>query len=403
LIKRFAVRNFKILQNVSIEAAPLNVFIGPNGSGKSSLLQAIDFMRAFFLPSIDVYLERRGWKYRDIPNLKGSSKTIQWEMSAALDGDAEGRGAGLYDYSISLSPKRYLGIGREQLDYTPLEGERITLLKRIGRRIQIFDRKKNNLASYVAPNLPTGAVAAFSNFGRENAQIEMRLFARWVRRFRYFEALDPKSMRNPDRGKYVYLGSSGEHLGPVVASLKNHRPESFAKLLARLKAFFPNLSDISFTGQAWGWRSIRLHEKHGTKEFVLNNRQVSDGLLRLLAMTTFLYLDVIPSVMMFEEPENGVHPHILREMVLILKELTLRKSPNATQVFFTTHSPYVLDEFTDHPEQVWVTDNSYSKGGTKIVRLSDQSQLANVKKAFESLGEAWFFNAIGGNPPSMLF
>jgi len=404
VIKSFRIQNFKILQDISIEPSQLNVIIGPNGSGKSSLLQAIDFMRAFFLPSIDLYLERQGWKYRDIPNLKGSSKTIKWDLAAELNGDADGRGSGIYEYSITLSPKRYLGIGREQLMYTPPQGERVSLLKRVGRNIQVFHQKKNELVSYLAPNLPTGAVASFAGGpGRKDAYFEMNRFARWVRRFRYFSTLDPKSMRNPDRGKYQFLGASGEHLAPVIANLKSHEPELFEKLVQRLRAFFPNLSDITFSGQGWGWRSIRLHEKHGAKEYTLNNRQVSDGLLRLLAITSFLYSDPIPTIVMFEEPENGVHPHILREMVHVLKELTLRKTPNRTQVFFTTHSPYVLDEFKDHPEQVWVADHSYVKGGSRIVRLSDQSQLEKVKKSFESLGDAWFFNAIGGNPPTTLF
>jgi len=102
--KKLQNQNFKILQDISIEPSQLNVIIGPNGSGKSSLLQAIDFMRAFFLPSIDLYLERQGWKYRDIPNLKGSSKTIKWELVAELNGDSDGRGSGIYEYSITLSP-----------------------------------------------------------------------------------------------------------------------------------------------------------------------------------------------------------------------------------------------------------------------------------------------------------
>ena len=63
MIKRFRVQNFKSLKDVEMELAPVNVLIGPNGAGKSAVLQALDFVRAFFMSSIEVYLQQRGWDY----------------------------------------------------------------------------------------------------------------------------------------------------------------------------------------------------------------------------------------------------------------------------------------------------------------------------------------------------
>jgi AAA15 family ATPase/GTPase len=65
----FSIRNFKNLAEVPavegelIPFGPINVLIGPNGSGKVSLLQAIDFLRAFFMSSVELYLKDRGWDY----------------------------------------------------------------------------------------------------------------------------------------------------------------------------------------------------------------------------------------------------------------------------------------------------------------------------------------------------
>jgi predicted ATPase len=170
-----------------------------------------------------------------------------------------------------------------------------------------------------------------------------------------------------------------------------------------MKRAFPYLKDISFSGSGWGWRALRLHEARGNAEVVVNSRLISDGFLRLLALTSFLYLDVIPSVVMFEEIENGVHPHLLREMVQVLRELTLRKSPYTSQVMFTTHSPYVLDEFYDKPEQVSVMDLTGPNARAQLNQLKDKTEIGKVRRAFESLGEAWYSNAIGGNPPLFPF
>jgi len=168
------------------------------------------------------------------------------------------------------------------------------------------------------------------------------------------------------------------------------------KLVKRIKSLFPTVSEISIMGgRNWGWQSLRLHETNG-QNVIFNSQQMSDGILRLLAVTSLLYLDRISSVITLEEPENGVHPQLIREVVQILRELALRKPPNHCQVFFTTHSPYILDEFYDHPEQVFLFERGQPLDGTSINRLSDRSQVKIVRETFkQSLGEAWTTGLLG--------
>src|SRR5438034_8782141 len=110
MIKKFSVSNFKNLRSVSdLECDRINALIGPNGSGKSSFLQAIDFLRAFFRSSVEVYLQERGWDYHDLPNLRQTRKTIQWRIQADLEADEYGHGAGRYQYTIELQPRKHLG------------------------------------------------------------------------------------------------------------------------------------------------------------------------------------------------------------------------------------------------------------------------------------------------------
>ncbi len=402
MIKAFQVQNFKILRNLAIEPTPLNLIIGPNGCGKSSLLQAIDFLRAFFMPSIDTYLQNRGWNYRDIPNISAGSKTIQWELTTELEGNEKGVGAGRYDYQISVSPRRYLAVGDERLNYTPLEGEAVTLLKRHGRTVNVYSGADGETEKFLVPSLPASAMWIFASGRSRRTYPEMHVFSSWIRRIRYFSILDPETLRLPDRGRHLFLGRSGEHLASILANFRKRHPGEFQVFLSRVRKFFPNLYDVSFSREGWGWSAIRTHEKHDGGELVFNNRQVSDGMLRLLAITSFLYQDIIPTVLMLEEPENGVHPHFLRGIIQVLRELTLRKGQNKCQVFFTSHNPYVLDEFYDVPEQVWVMGVPGPKAGASIYRLSDKSQLNKLKETFGTLGEAWFSSVLGGTPSAKL-
>jgi predicted ATPase len=98
-----------------------------------------------------------------------------------------------------------------------------------------------------------------------------------------------------------------------------------------------------------------------------------------------------------EEPENGMHPQLVSEVVQMLREITQRKTPNGCQVFLTTHSPYVLDEFLHHPEQVYVMERGKPLEGASLIRLSDREDVKLVQATFDkSLGEAWFSGLIGG-------
>ncbi len=395
MIKWLQVENFKNLQNIEAEFGRLNVIIGPNGCGKSSLLQAIDFLRAFFFPSIEDYLTERGFEYDDIPNLRQTNKKIRWQLRAELPPDSYGRCGGLYEYTVSARRWRYLGVGEEKLVYSKHGGNGQTLIERKGRKLVVFgsERQTSNISLF---GMPRSYMADMDPRQRRSFP-EMFHFRDWVSSFRSFLIWDPKVLRVRDRGKHTELGTSGEHLASVLANLRKNNPDKFNKLVDRVKKLFPTVSDITIRGgRGWGWQEILLHEKNG-RDIKFNSKQMSDGVLRLLAVSSFLYTEKVPHVLTFEEPENGVHPQLISETVHILRELTLRKPPHKCQVFFTTHSPYVLDEFFKNPDQVYVMERGKPQQGARIHRLSSRSDIDLLKETYDrSLGEAWFEGVIGG-------
>lgn len=349
------------------------------------------------MSSIELYLREKGWDYRDLPNLRQTSKAIQWDMEAKLEADEHKQGAGTYNYSIRLSPKRYLTIGSEQLTFTPPNGSSEVILHRQGRKFEVLNRKTGEMETS-GIRVPASVISTFEPSVDRSKYPEHIRFREWVEGFRYFLIWDPKVLRMPDRNKHEELGPSGEHLAPLLALLRQRDPEKFDKLLSRVRRLFPHVSDISISGgKTWGWKTIRIHERENGRDIAFNSQQTNDGVLRMLAVASLLYISKPPSLVMFEEPENGIHPQLLREVIQMLRELTLRKPPRNSQVFFTTHSPYVLDEFYDHPEEVFVMERPHPLAGATISQLTVASQIASVMESFpKSLGEAWFSGLIGG-------
>jgi predicted ATPase len=395
MLKQFRVQNFKNLVDVHFEPQLLNAVIGPNNSGKTSLLQSIDFMRAFFMSSYEVYLEEKGWSLDELPNLRQTNKEMRWDIVADF-GYGSSHAGGKYEYSINLSSDKYLGIGDEKLIYTAPGKRSEVLLKREDKKVEVLNRKtgKRERTSY---RVPASIISTFDPAEDQDTYPELLFFRSWVERFRYF-SLQPGAIRKHVRGGKKDVSSSGENLAAALALLKNNEPEKFESLMRRIRRLFPSISDITVTKTLpRGEYSISLHEAKSSSDVIFSSSQMSEGILRLLALTSFLYFESSASILLFEEPEVSLHPQLVREVVHILRELTLRKSPNTSQVVFTTHSPYILDEFYDHPEEVFIIERSNPQEGARLIPLENVKQLSEVKNVFpESLGEAWFSGLLGG-------
>jgi hypothetical protein len=65
------------------------------------------------------------------------------------------------------------------------------------------------------------------------------------------------------------------------------------------------------------------------------------------------------------------------------------------QVIATTHSPYFLDLFRDHPEDVVMADKG--DNSATFHRLTDISHYEDIMHD-ASLGDAWYTGILGGVP-----
>ena len=106
-----------------------------------------------------------------------------------------------------------------------------------------------------------------------------------------------------------------------------------------------------------------------------------------------------PSVLCIEEIDRGIHPRLLREVRDALYRLSHPTSFGLTrkpvQIVATTHSPYLLDLFRDHPEEIVIMQ----KHGTvaRFERLTDRADCAELLRE-GSLGDMWFSGILGGVP-----
>ncbi len=131
--------------------------------------------------------------------------------------------------------------------------------------------------------------------------------------------------------------------------------------------------------------------------------EVSEGTLYFMALLAIIHQPSPPKLLMIEEPEKGIHPRRLHEVMSFIFDLADKKD---IQIIMTSHSPQVVNEFEDFPESVFVFDNENGETGVRnllkdIIEPSDKkSEETNLPKInyTKTLGEHWIYGFLGGVP-----
>ena len=104
---------------------------------------------------------------------------------------------------------------------------------------------------------------------------------------------------------------------------------------------------------------------------------VSDGTLRLFALTLPAYLRDMDGVYLIEEPENGIHPPVLETVVQSLV------SVRSGQVLIATHRPVALSVLQAQDVLCFAKDD---EGATDVVAGDKHPALIDWKQGNPDLG-----------------
>ena len=118
---------------------------------------------------------------------------------------------------------------------------------------------------------------------------------------------------------------------------------------------------------------------------------MSEGLLYYLAFAAIPYLDGT-GVILLEEPENGLHPARIRDVMSILREIS-----KTTQVILATHSPLVVNELEGHE----VTLMTRADGKVTATPLNETYNFQERATAYSN-GELWLAYADGTSERDLL-
>ncbi|HEY0735330.1 MAG TPA: AAA family ATPase [Herpetosiphonaceae bacterium] len=391
-ITQLSIENYKSLRNITISPTQLNVIVGANAAGKSNFADCLDFISDVYRHGLEMAVSRKGG-YENIAfrKTRRSRKPIKIGLSVEFFSinlsplDREDRKT-LTDVKVEhsfafvtrgFSIRTAFEVIQENLVIsrrTSDEWEIIANLKRTIEDYSLDVKNENERPDFHSGNLRfEDGLTLFRFFvGRDNLLPTellissvggfvplISMFQRVMGSIRVFQISPAQSRVFGIPTPTAELERQGKNLPAVIDLLQKQHPEAWQLVMQAMRAILPDLKSINVDYTPTKTLGLFFDEEGFGRPWGVD--EVSDGTLQTLAILVAIF-NPSSSVLVIEEPENSVHPWILRHILDACREASKNK-----QIILTTHSPIIMNAV--NPEEVWVIWRS--KGESQLAPLTE--------------------------------
>ncbi len=368
-LKNIYIKGFKSIDSETGQSIPLGdvtVLLGANGSGKSNLVSFFSMLNFMTTGSLKPYVDKHGASrllFYGPKKTETISFELQFEDNKAFD-----------TYSVKFShglPDRLV-----------ISGEKVTFRKRENAKAQEYFLESANNES------------GLKNDARKTSQVLYLLLSR-IRAYQFHDTSDTAKIK--DRG-YVddakYLRHDAGNLAAFLKMLHGHHKYSkyYARIIRHIQRVMPQFGDFDLESVPGNKDYVRLNWKDSSgSDYLFDPHQISDGSLRFMALAALLLQppDLLPKFIVLDEPELGLHPAAIAELVGMVKI-----AAQNTQVLLATQSTRLVDEF--EPENLVIVERDEQRHCSIFKKLNVE-ELSDWLARY-SLSELWEKNVLGGRP-----
>lgn len=409
MITRLALKGFKSFDDLDYPFAPMQALVGVNAAGKSNVFDALlllgrtaqqDLMSAFAAGRGDVqeYFTQTASDYADQMTIEvdlllpreveddwGEKARIKfnrltYSIEVRRDTDASGRMT-LAVEREELKPikrnddpwaKTYLAKDPKGWRPTLTGGRSAPFISTNDSGDILLHQDRHGGKQTRAPR-PTRSILS----GVSNTEFPHALAAKQAISKVMLLQLDPIRMRNPSSFEAPdTLTPGGDNLAAALARLDRDVPRSLRDITTETTAVVQGFSGLRVEVDSTR-RLYTIWARQGEEEH--SAQVLSDGTLRVIALAALKYDPLYGGTLLFEEPENGVHPNRLGRIASLLKALPSKLSeddPTAwpRQVIVNTHSPKFMAAVIDEDLALVAPVSAIAQG-----RKARRSRLMSVK------------------------
>ena len=360
-LNHLKLSGFRSIKEMDLSLDRLNVLIGPNGAGKSNFINFFRFMNKLLQKDLQLYVAEQGGA--DAVLHFGRKQTPVLEANLRFDPNS---------YACALMPTN--------------DGRLVF----ISESCRFYGQKINYEGGVKHKKLadPGSAESGLPLPSSTTIAGHVTGYIQDWKVYHFHDTSQSAPVKQPsniaDAGR---LREQGENLAAFLHRIKEYQPDAYARIVSTIQRAAPFFHDFILERDLYNERQIRLRWKHKGNDSYFDAHSLSDGTLRFICLTTLLLQPKLPSVILLDEPELGLHPYAIQ-----LLGSMLRSASESTQIITSTQSVTLANEF--EPENVIVVE--HRDNNSQFRRLDP--------KAFESwledyrLGDLWEKNLLGGTP-----
>ena len=364
MIKTFNVDNFKSLNNLSINLQPMTVIVGNNATGKSSILQAIDFVCGCVNDDFSVLLERRGWTVDNIRSkfIRSGTARISFGVEVVLDEPVNTT----LKWGMVLQPnvaKNQLHLVSEEIVDLDTKETLVQYKASAGGWIKGDKEELSIMPNFV---ITSSCLKVIQHLHGVDSRLNR--LVDFFDNSESFEMLAPDNMRLSSRGVVKNIGETGKNLPSFIRQMSAEQKNNFMSKLKRIMG--ARISDVSASVKGKpGWTLINVKEHYDTGDVEFSSKEISDGILRVLAFIAISEIEPANAIFLLDEVENGINSDYAEAMIDVLSEIY---EESRHQLVLTTHSTVFLDYVK--PEQIVLLYRDQN-GSTRADNLFDSKEI----------------------------
>ncbi|MCP5021632.1 MAG: AAA family ATPase [bacterium] len=361
-LSKLSIHGFKSIRAMDeLEFSNLNVLIGANGSGKSNLISFFRMLRHLVDGALDEYIREAGGVGDLLFNGRKGTEHMSFRARFGIRGYSFHITPGPLESAFLTDEERFYEHGQTGWWNLPASGSCLSSLVKEAK-------SSSDQSKYSKPVYDTIASWQIYHFHDTGPTASMR----------HAEIVQDNKV----------LRSDAANIAPYLLRLRSEGDPAYQEIINAVRLVTPffdhfGLEELSL-GQAQKV-SLSWHQK--ASDFPMQSYHLSDGSLRFICLATALLQPELPSCLILDEPELGLHPaaiHLLAELI--------HDAAKRTQLIIATQSPELINQF----EIKDIIVVNHEGGASTFSRLDEQDYSTWLEDY--SIGELWSKNVIRGGP-----